>query len=138
MIRAFLDSSVLVAACLSLQGASHEIIRESLRGHVLLVISDVVLEETERNLANLPRRATEAVRLLQHLVAAVPFEQVTPTAQEVQTAAQYVVLKDAPIVAAAIRAQVDCLVSLDRRHLVDVPEVRQRSGLTIVLPAALV
>jgi len=49
----------------------------------------------------------------------------------------YTALKDAPIVAGAIKAQVDYLVSLDRRHLVDVPEVTRGSGLKIVLPAQL-
>jgi predicted nucleic acid-binding protein len=52
-------------------------------------------------------------------------------------AAEYCALKDAPIVAAAKRAQVDYLVSLDRRHLVGVKEVAQRSGLKIVLPSEL-
>ena len=52
-------------------------------------------------------------------------------------AARYTELKDAPIVAAARRTHVDYLVSLDRRHLVDVPEVALRSGLKIILPGAL-
>ena len=63
----------------------------------------------------------------------VPFETVRPSKRQVLQAAQYSALKDAPIVAAAKRAQVDYLVSLDRRHLVGVPEVAQRSGLKIVL-----
>ncbi len=52
-------------------------------------------------------------------------------------AATYTFLKDAPIVAAAKKATVDYLVSLDRKHLVGVQEVAQGSGLTIVLPEAL-
>lgn len=54
-MRLFLDSSVVIAACLSRRGASHELIQQGLRGTVTLVISDIVLEETERNLASLPR-----------------------------------------------------------------------------------
>lgn len=42
----------------------------------------------------------------------------------------YTALKDGPIVAAAKRAQVDYLVSLNRRHLVGVAEVAQRSGVS--------
>lgn len=67
-------------------------------------------------------------------MTSVPFEIVTATIEEVQHAAGYTKLKDAPIVAAAKHADVDYLVSLDRKDLVDVPEVSQRSGLTIVLP----
>jgi predicted nucleic acid-binding protein len=45
--------------------------------------------------------------------------------------------KDAPIVAAAKRAKVDYLVSLDRRHLVGNKEIEHRSGVKIVLPEEL-
>ncbi len=133
-MRFFLDSSVFIAACLSRRGASHEIIQQGLRGTVMLVISDIVLEETERNLASLPRRAAEALALFEYFIASVPFVVVTATAAEVQHAAAYTKLKDAPIVAAAKHADVEYLVSLDRKDLVNVPEVSQRSGLTIVLP----
>ncbi len=56
------------------------------------------------------------------------------TKDEVLQVAAYTVLKDAPIVAAAKRAEVDYLVSLDRRHLVGVEAVSEGSGLKIVLP----
>lgn len=51
----------------------------------------------------------------------------------------YVAAKDAPIVAAAISARPDYLVTTyDRTHLLDPPEVAQRSGLTIVTPDVVV
>jgi hypothetical protein len=49
----------------------------------------------------------------------------------------YTFPKDAPIVAAAKKAQVDFVASFDRKHLVGVPHVAQRSGLAIVLPEQL-
>jgi hypothetical protein len=49
----------------------------------------------------------------------------------------YTHLKDAPIVAAAKRAEVDYLVSLDRKHLVGKADVADRSRLNIVLPSEL-
>jgi hypothetical protein len=52
----------------------------------------------------------------------VPFETVHPSKEQVLGAAQYTAVKDAPIVAAAKRARADYLVSLDRRHLVGIPE----------------
>ena len=55
MIRAFIDASVFVSASLSSRGASREILLMALRGQVALVISDIVLLETERDLAALPK-----------------------------------------------------------------------------------
>jgi len=50
VIRAFVEASVLFAAALSATGASRELLRESIRGNVELVISDMVIEEAKRNL----------------------------------------------------------------------------------------
>jgi predicted nucleic acid-binding protein len=137
MIRAFLDSSVLFASCVSLKGASREIVQQGLRGMVVLVISPVVLDEVERNLAEFPRYAMEALAVFHQYVDSVPFQIVQATQRQVRQAARYTALKDAPIVAAAKRAKVDYLASLDRRHLVGVELVAQRSGLQIVLPEEL-
>jgi predicted nucleic acid-binding protein len=134
MIRAFIDASVLFAASLSPTGASREIIRQAVRGQVALVASKLVYEEVEKNLAD---KAPEALPAFRQFLDTVPFETVRPTKRQVLQAAQYSALKDAPIVAAAKRARVDYLVSLDRRHLVGVKEVAQRSGLKIVLPSEL-
>ena len=134
MIRAFIDSSVLIAASYSPTGASREIMRQAIRGNVTLVISKLVLEETERNLAD---KAPKALPFFQQFLNTLNFEFVRPTKRQILQAASYTALKDAPIVAAAKRAQVDFLASLDRRHLVGVSEVVQQSGLKIVLPSEL-
>jgi len=134
MIRAFIDASVLFAASLSPTGASREIIRQAVRGQITLVASKLVYGEVEKNLAD---KAPEALPAFHQFLDTVPFEIVRPSKRQVLQAAQYSALKDAPIVAAAKRARVDYLVSLDRRHLVGMPEVAQRSGLKIVLPSEL-
>ena len=134
MIRAFIDASVFYAASYSSTGASREIIQQAIRGNITLVFSKFVLEEVERNLTN---KAPEALIAFQQFLDVVPFEFVRPTKRQVLQAASYTAPKDAPIVAAAKRAQVDYLVSLDRRHLVGVTEVEQGSGLSIVLPEEL-
>ena len=131
MTRVFIDASVLFSASLSPTGASREIIRLALRDQLTLVASRLVFEETERNLAD---KAPAALSAFEEFRDVVPFEFVRPTKRQVLQAASYTALKDAPIVAAAKRAKVDYLVSLDRRHLVGVPEVEKRSGLKIVLP----
>ena len=134
MTRVFIDSSVLIAASYSPTGASREIIRQAIRGTISLVVSNLVLEETRRNLAI---KAPETLPAFQQFLDIVSFEIVRPTMRQVLQAAQYTALKDAPIVAAAKRARVDYLISLDRRHLVGVPEIAQRSGLKIMLPQQL-
>ena len=131
MIRVFLDTSVLFAAAYSETGASREIIRQAIRGAVGLVTSPLVLEEARRNLQ---AKAPEVLSDLDHLCEAVGFEIVRPTKRDIKGAMQYIVPKDAPIIAAAKHAQVDFLVSLDRRHLVGHSDIAQRSGLKIVLP----
>jgi predicted nucleic acid-binding protein len=48
--RIFLDSSVLYAAAFSATGPARRLILKGLEGSVTLAISDLVLEETKRNL----------------------------------------------------------------------------------------
>ncbi|MFM7584127.1 MAG: PIN domain-containing protein [Caldilinea sp.] len=134
MIRVFVDASVLFAACYSASGESREIVRLAIQGEITLIISGVAQEEVRRNLT---AKAPKASSFLDQLLELVPFEIVEATKQEVLNAQAYTELKDAPIVAAAIQAQTDYLVSLDRVHLVEVPEVAEGSGLAIVLPSTL-
>ena len=134
MTKVFIDTSVLFAASFSSTGASREIIRLAIRGEISLVVSQLVLEEIERNLT---RKAPEVLPIFRQLLDVIPLELSSPSKDEVEQAAQYTELKDAAIVAAARTAEVDYLVSLDRRHLVGVAEVAQGSGLTIVLPEEL-
>lgn len=131
MIRAFVDASVLFAAALSTTGASRELLRESIRGNVELVISDLVIEEAKRNLL---LKRPDALPVLEEILAAVDFEITNPTRRGVLRATTYTAAKDAAIVAAAKRAKAMYLASFDRKHLVGVPAVSQGSGLTVLLP----
>jgi predicted nucleic acid-binding protein len=133
-MRAFIDASVLFAACYSSTGASREIIRLAIRGKLALVLSDVVLEEVSRNLS---AKAPQLTDVLHQLLADFPYETITASVQRVRAASTYTALKDAPIVAAAQAARVDYLVTLDRRHFIDVPGVAQQSVLRIILPSEL-
>lgn len=136
MIRAFVDSSVLFSACFSPRGASRAMLLAGTLGTLGLVVSDVVLDEVQANLADTPH-AQRLLDLLDQFLRSIPFEVVRATERQVEAAARYTELKDAPIVAAAIAAQVDYLVSLDRKHLVGVAHVARQSGLMIALPGAL-
>jgi putative PIN family toxin of toxin-antitoxin system len=136
MIRVFLDASVLFAAAYSRTGSSRDLCREAIRGDVQIVISQPVLEEVE---ANLTKKAPQALAAFHDLLGLIAIEvSATPTLEELQRAAAYIHLKDAPIVAAAVKAKVDYLVTWDRKHFMDAPMVAKRSGLRIVTPDELV
>jgi predicted nucleic acid-binding protein len=134
MTSLFLDASVLFAAAYSSRGASRELMRLALRGDVNLSVSRFVLEETVRNLS--AKASPEISATFQQLIAALDLEITPdPSKEDVLAAAAYTALKDAPVVAAAINAQTDYLVTLDRKHLIDPVEVAGGSGLAIVLPS---
>jgi predicted nucleic acid-binding protein len=131
MKRLFIDSSVLFSAAYSSRGHARDLIIMAAREEVILVVSPLVLEETRRNLEE---SATETVALFDLLVQTIPFEIIQPTREEVLEAARVVVLKDAPILAAAKTSRVDLLVTLDRKHLLDKPMLVQYLGVKIVTP----
>ena len=112
-------------------GASREIIKKAVSLEIKLVISKHVIEEVERNLGE---DAPEVIPIFRQFLDIVSFKVVHPTKEEVKKAASCVVLKDAPILAAARQARVDYLVSLDTHHLVGLPKVASCAEIEIVLP----
>jgi predicted nucleic acid-binding protein len=100
--RIFLDSSVLYAAAFSPTGLARRLILKGFQGSIDLCISDLVLEETKRNLTKNAPLALAYLTLLADLFSPAI---TNPTKAEVRKAAQIVHLKDAPIVAAACQSQ---------------------------------
>jgi predicted nucleic acid-binding protein len=131
MIRLFIDSSVLFSAAYSSRGHSRDLLMMAAREEVILVISPLVVNETRRNLSE---SAPAIVHLFDLIIKTIPFEFVQPTKEEVLDAAKYAVLKDAPILAAARIAQIEMLVTLDKKHLLGKPELETYLGKRIVAP----
>ncbi len=130
--RIFLDASALFSAAYSATGASRELLLAAARDEVEIVVSRDVLEEVERNLAS---KAPKAVDVYNPLLALVDPEVAgDPTRRQVWAAEKHVAQKDAPIVAAAKKAKVDLLVTLDRKHLLGKPELAKYAGTDIVTP----
>jgi uncharacterized protein len=100
--RIFLDSSVLYAAAFSAIGPARRLLLKGLAGTVALALSDLVLEETKRNLA---KNAPETLPYFTIIADLLSPQAVHPTKAAVLKAAQIVHLKDAPIVAAAATAK---------------------------------
>jgi predicted nucleic acid-binding protein len=131
MKRLFIDSSVLYSAAYSSKGHSRDLLLMAVREEIILVVSQVVLIETRRNLEE---NGTELAILFDLLVETIPFEIVNPTQEEVIEAAKTVVPKDAPILAAARRAEIDLLVTLDRKHFLGKPELVDYINARIMTP----
>lgn len=130
--KIFLDASVLISAAISSTGSARALITRGLRGECELVVSEFVLEETERNLA---RKAPKAVPAFLLLRETLPLKTVSPSNHLVKEVAQAVELKDAPIVAGALKAQADYLVSYDRKHLLkQAGRIRDTFNVVVVTP----
>jgi predicted nucleic acid-binding protein len=129
----FLDSSVLYAAAFSPTGPARRLILKGLEGSVTLTISDLVLEETKRNLTkNAPLVLPYFTRLADLFSSFIT----NPTKAEVLQAARIVHLKDAPIVAAAAKGKADYLAIHDVKHLLKQAQAIEEAYLITVLPPA--
>jgi uncharacterized protein len=133
--RVFLDSSVLYAEAFSATGPARRLLLKGLDGSIALSLSDLVLEETKRNLTKNAPSALPYFTMLADLFS--PFI-INPTKAAVLKAAQLVHLKDAPIVAAAAKANAEYLATHDVKHLLaHTQAIEQAYGITVLTPAAL-
>jgi uncharacterized protein len=133
--RIFLNSSVLYAAVFSATGPARRLILKGLEGSIALAISDLVLEETKRNLKKNAPATLPYFTIIADLLSP---QTIRPTKAEVLRAAQIVHLKDAPIVAAAAKANAEYLATHDVKHLLAQSRViEQAYGITVLAPAEL-
>lgn len=130
--RVFLDSNVIFSGLYSSQGPPGMILERFIQGEFRVVISQQVLEEVVRTVAN---KLPEALPALRRLLESAPPEICEdPTPEEVAGWAEAINPEDAPILAAAVAAQVDYLVTGDN-HFFEKPDIAERAGLRIVAPA---
>jgi predicted nucleic acid-binding protein len=131
----FLDSSVLYAAAFSPTGPARRLILKGFAGRVTLCISDLVIAETQRNLA---KNAPEALPYFLIIVDLLAASVTNPTKAEVLKAAQVVHLKDAAIVAAAAKVKADYLATHDVKHLLTHAQaINTAYGITVLSPVDL-
>ena len=129
----FLDSSALFAGIASPTGAARALLLLGETGQVAITISEQVVAETERAVARKLPRALGEVR--QAILACQAHIWRDPSPEEVAANLDLIGhAADVPIVLAAMRAGVDFLVTLNRRHFIDDPGVARRSGLRIGTP----
>jgi predicted nucleic acid-binding protein len=133
--RIFLDSNVLYAAAFSATGPARRLILKGIEGNVALAISDLVLEETKRNLT---KSAPEALPYFSLIAGLLSTQATRPNKAEVFRAAKIVHLKGAPIVAAAARVKAEYLATHDVKHLLNyATAIAKAYGITVLTPAEL-
>lgn len=130
-LRLFIDSSVLFSAANSERGHSRDLVLMSARGELILVLSHYVLEETRRNLASLK---DPKIVDLEYLLSKAKVEIISVNRDDILLAAKKTVLKDAPIIAAAKKAKVTMLVSLDKKHILGRPDLETYIKAPILTP----
>lgn len=116
MLKVFIDSSVIVAACGSTSGSSALILGLSRTGKIRGLITAYSVNEAQKNVQQkMPPK--NQLRLTSYLLKA-KLVYVTPSnPQDIAQCSTITVTKDAPILAATLNSQANYLVTLDRKHL---------------------
>ena len=130
--RLFIDASVFIAATASPTGGSAAVLELGRRGRVRLFASKQVLLEAERNIRR--KLPSDALLCFYRYIGTLPLRIIAaPGAEEIKWAAEVVAEKDAHVLAAALKARADALLTLDRKHLL-APAVRAASACAIQTP----
>ncbi|MBI2356336.1 MAG: putative toxin-antitoxin system toxin component, PIN family [Candidatus Doudnabacteria bacterium] len=126
----FLDSSVWIAASLSEQGASAEIIRQVINKRLPVISSPDVFEEVTRNLnEKYPVKVQSFLALFDSVHAVL----IQPDKKTILKAKKLINVFDAVILAAAMKANCDFFITLDRKHFIQ-PRVMGAVSFPILLP----
>ena len=130
--RLFIDASVFVAAAASPMGGSAAVLELGRRGRVRLLASKQVLLEAEHNIRR--KLSPDALLRFYQYLGTLPLQSIpAASAEEIAQAAEVVAEKDAHVLAAALKAHADALLTLDRKHLL-APAVRAASACAIQTP----
>ncbi|HUN77899.1 MAG TPA: putative toxin-antitoxin system toxin component, PIN family [Solirubrobacteraceae bacterium] len=129
--RALCDTNVLVSAFIA-GGPPSRVIEAALDGRIELLLAEPVLGELERVLTAKLGFAPERVREIRRFLIDLASERLDAPARPAEPVTGDP--EDDVILACAVAARVELLVSGDRRHLLPVGEHR---GVSILTPQAL-
>jgi predicted nucleic acid-binding protein len=97
-----------------------------------ILVCEQVLVETRRTLH---KKAPRALPEFERIMRAIKFQVCSePTLADIVYCQGLIHANDAPILAAALIAQPDSLITLNTHHFIDDPQVAQKSGLRIETP----
>ncbi|MDD4990378.1 MAG: putative toxin-antitoxin system toxin component, PIN family [Candidatus Pacebacteria bacterium] len=129
-LKIFLDSSALISGLNSSNGGSGIIISAFLANKISAIISVQVIDEVQKNI-------NEKFPLLQGsflgFLVSQPIIASQPTLKEITRAYEIIKTNDAPILAAAVKAKPDFLITLDTKHFFK-KEVMESVPFTICSP----
>jgi predicted nucleic acid-binding protein len=132
-INLFLDSSALMAGIISATGAARVLLLLAESGQLSITISEQVVTEIERAIARKVPRAIHDFR--QAIISTQALIVRDPSPQDIRAHSGLIAHPaDIPIVLAAMQAKADYLVTLNRRHFIDDPDVAAKAGLRIGTP----
>jgi predicted nucleic acid-binding protein len=129
----FFDASALFASVISAVGAERALLLLSEAGAVAITVSEQIIAETERTLV---RKAPAALPFYRETLRASHVLIVKdPSAAKVAAAHDMIAHElDVPILVSAMVVKTGYLVTLNRHHFIEDPEVARRSGLHIGAP----
>ena len=132
-VNLFLDSSALVAGIVSPTGAARALLLLAETSQITITVSQQVIAESERAIA---RKIPQALPELRQAIRTSKVKIVqNPSPSEVRASLNLIQHPaDVPILLAAKNAHVDFLVTLNRKHFIDNPEVARLTGLRIGTP----
>jgi predicted nucleic acid-binding protein len=128
--KAFLDSSALISGLNSPSGGAGIIISAFLAGEILIFISEQVIEEVQRNTASKFPLLKESML---NFLLAQPTIVKQPSLSAIREAYKLIHNKDAPILAAAIKAKPNFLITWNTKHFLK-KEVIQNVSFVICTP----
>jgi len=111
-VRLFLDTSVLIAAIGSDQGAARFIIEESEVNGWKLVTADYCVEEARRNWPKLRQPSTLSLHIWETIV--LPRTEVLPVRLVLNKPLWFSKTKDRPVVISALAADCNWLITFDK------------------------
>lgn len=132
MIKVFLDANVLFAASYSQEGGSSKILELAKRDKIKIFTSRLAVKEAERNLRN--KASDKELDRFYNLMSEVTIHLVESQRDLAKRKfAKITGEKDAPILAAALKSRAKFLITLDRKHLLNIGSPIARN-LRIVTP----
>lgn len=131
--RVFMDSSALIAGIISETGAAHVLLQLSESGAITIVVNEYVITECERSFA---RKSPRNLPLLQLAIKKSRLQILEDPTPEENQANLYLISdpQDVPILLSALQAKADFLVTHNRKHFLDDPQVAEKTGLHIGTP----
>jgi len=130
-LKVFLDTSALIAGIASVKGAARAVLQLAETGLIEVIVSRQVIVEADRNIEDkLPELLGEYREFIKFLA---PVMVDDPSFVEIKRFLTVINPDDAPILAAAVDADADFLVTWDKKHFIG-KNINVQSNMKIVTP----